>query len=669
MGVLYRARDTRLDRVVALKVMSAEVSEDPVFRRRFAEEARLAAAIDHPNVIPVYESGEHEGQLFIAMRFVTGTSLRELIRAESPMALPRVVGLLGQMAAALDAVHRAGLVHRDVKPDNLLIEPASSPGKGEHLYLVDFGLSRSDARSRLTQTGQIVGTVAYASPEQLHDSAVSAATDVYSLGCVLYEMLTGVRPFQRSNDAAVVYAHLSDPPPPASSVRAELPGEVDAVVAKAMAKEPGSRYQSAGEVASAFAAAAGLVTVSPAKVNDDAPTVMRGAAAREGSPSDSGGRSGRSRSRSPSRRSLVMLTTSVVVATVLGVAAVLVDWSGGAPGDLTAPTPSDTAPTRSDTRGPDDSGPGASVALDALPVSRMPPVTLQHHLASVAGGGRIEVRSVLKNLSPDHVAVGISIGEQRAIRVLGPGGEESVPLAFEVPGSPIRTEEGLRIWGEGRLDSPQIVWLVRRCDQVGSEGDDVIDQQAGSVVCALGGDDRIRAPDLSRWDATDDALELNVRAGFGEIGTYCLGQDLGGEVLGGDGTDLVSFERVALGGGVSADLHAGNAFPRASTATSPGGFPGKPFYCFAEVEALAGSPFADLLGAPIGGEAPSPLGVPEGVELDGGPGNDQLAGWASAAVLDGGSGEDQCFSDNPSATIVNCEESGPTPPFLPPPPG
>jgi serine/threonine protein kinase len=258
MSVLYRARDPQLQRVVALKIMSAALSEDDDFRRRFAEEARLAAAIDHPNVVPIYGFGQVGESLYIAMRYVPGTDLRKLLRVESSLAPARISDLLGQVAAALDVVHRRGMVHRDVKPDNVLITPPAPPDHLEYAYLADFGLTRSDTQSRITQAGQIVGTLAYAAPEQLRGEEVSGAADVYSLGCVLFECLVGDRPFRRNNDASVIYAHLHDPPPKVTEVRPDLPASLDGVIARALAKEPEARFGSAGDLLRAYRVAVGL---------------------------------------------------------------------------------------------------------------------------------------------------------------------------------------------------------------------------------------------------------------------------------------------------------------------------------------------------------------------------------------------------------------------------
>jgi serine/threonine protein kinase len=252
MGVVYLAEHERLKRKVALKVLAPELASDERFRSRFIRESELAASLDEPNVLPVYDAGEHEGSLYIAMRYVVGTDLRGLID-ESPLSLDDALTVVDGVAKALDAAHAKGLVHRDVKPGNILI--ARSPGSRaiEHVYLTDFGLTkRSTSRSGLTATGVFVGTLEYAPPEQFEGTTLGPRTDVYSLGCVLFECFVGEAPFRREQDAAVMYAHLHDPPPSARARRPELPGGIDRVIEKAMAKRPADRFSTAGELATAL---------------------------------------------------------------------------------------------------------------------------------------------------------------------------------------------------------------------------------------------------------------------------------------------------------------------------------------------------------------------------------------------------------------------------------
>ncbi len=254
MGVVYLAEHSRLRRKVALKVLPPELAEDERFRERFIRESELAASLDDPNVIPIYEAGEQDGVLFIAMRYVDGRDLKELIEREGPLEPHRVAAIVGQVASALDAAHGKGLVHRDVKPGNVLVAPRSGGSvPTEHVYLTDFGLTkRAASDSGLTGTGVFVGSLNYAAPEQFEGGTLDGRTDVYSLGCVLFESLTGVPPFRKDQDAALMHAHLHQAPPSATALRPELPPAVDPVIERAMAKRPDQRYPTAGGVAGAL---------------------------------------------------------------------------------------------------------------------------------------------------------------------------------------------------------------------------------------------------------------------------------------------------------------------------------------------------------------------------------------------------------------------------------
>jgi hypothetical protein len=262
MGVVYLAEQVRLRRLVAVKLITPELAEDDEFRQRFERESQLAASIDHPNVIPVYEAGEFDGALFISMRYVEGSDLRALIRAEGRIDPGRTSWLVSQVAAALDAAHGRGLVHRDVKPANVLV---TGPYGSEHAYLTDFGLTKHvSSSSGITHTGQWVGTLDYVAPEQIAGGALDARVDVYSLGCVLFEALTGRVPYPKESDVAKMYAHLNEPPDRVSTL---IPGTAplfDAVVQRALAKEPAGRFPSAGDLGrAALAAAAGQANTVP----------------------------------------------------------------------------------------------------------------------------------------------------------------------------------------------------------------------------------------------------------------------------------------------------------------------------------------------------------------------------------------------------------------------
>jgi serine/threonine protein kinase len=250
MGIVYRAHDPRLKRDVALKLLAPELVADEGFRERFLQESELAASLEHPNVIPIHDVGEAEGQLFIVMRLVEGGDLKRLLSDEGPVQPGRALLLVAQVADALDTAHTRGLVHRDVKPSNVLLD------EREHVYLADFGLTR-----RLGEAGtalgaaQSLGTIDYVAPEQIRGEEVDGRADLYSLGCLLYECLTGEPPFARASDAAVLFAHLEDQPP--------SPPGLEEVMTKALAKDPDERYQSGRELVEAAREALGIAEPRP----------------------------------------------------------------------------------------------------------------------------------------------------------------------------------------------------------------------------------------------------------------------------------------------------------------------------------------------------------------------------------------------------------------------
>ena len=253
MAVVYRAEDTRLGRKVALKVLTPVLAHNEQFQQRFIRESRLAASLDHPNIVPIYEAGEADGQLFIAMRYVAGSDLKGLLSQTGGLPLARLLRIFVQIGDALDAAHELGLVHRDVKPGNILVastQERTGHGYFDHVYLTDFGLTKrtTSLSGALTGTGHFLGTVDYVSPEQIQGAPVGPSTDIYALGCVLYECLTGQLPFHRDDDAALLWAHLVEAPPPVTSLRPDLSAAVDDVVARAMAKAPEDRYGSCHEL-------------------------------------------------------------------------------------------------------------------------------------------------------------------------------------------------------------------------------------------------------------------------------------------------------------------------------------------------------------------------------------------------------------------------------------
>ncbi|MGW7249506.1 serine/threonine-protein kinase [Streptomyces decoyicus] len=256
MAVVYRAEDLRLGRTVAVKLLAPELARNDTFRQRFAHESRVAAAIDHPHIVPVFEAGETDGVLYIAMRYVRGRDLRALLDRDGPLSLETACRIALQVASALDAAHAHDLVHRDVKPGNILIAEGTDSDRPEHAYLTDFGLTKKSlSLTGFTSVGQFVGTLDYVAPEQISGRPVDGRCDVYSLACVLFEMLTGAPPFRRDDDMALLWAHQYDPPPAPTELRPDLPEAVDAVFAEALAKVPEDRYETCRGFVAALRAA------------------------------------------------------------------------------------------------------------------------------------------------------------------------------------------------------------------------------------------------------------------------------------------------------------------------------------------------------------------------------------------------------------------------------
>jgi serine/threonine-protein kinase len=257
MAVVFRALDERLGRRVAVKVLAPWVAADPSFRRRFLHEARAAAKVDDPHIIPVYDSGDSGDVLWLAMRYVPGRDVRKLLADGGPLPPGRVGAIISPVASALDAAHAEGLVHRDVKPANMLLD--ARPGRPDHVYLSDFGLAKAQIASvALTMTGHVPGTPAYIAPEQIKGRAVDGRADQYALACAAFEMLTGRVPFERDEQLAVYWAHLNDEPPQLASVRPGLPAAADRVLSRALGKDPEQRYPTCSEFADALRAALGI---------------------------------------------------------------------------------------------------------------------------------------------------------------------------------------------------------------------------------------------------------------------------------------------------------------------------------------------------------------------------------------------------------------------------
>jgi pSer/pThr/pTyr-binding forkhead associated (FHA) protein len=261
MSAVYLADSVATGRQVALKVLASELASSEEFRRRFLRESRYASSLNQPNIVRVHAIGESDGLLYMAMDYIRGADLKTLLALEGPLEAERALRLLGQVASALDAVHASGVYHRDVKPGNVIVASGEGPEERDHCYLTDFGLSKNpsqDSRA-LTAAGAFVGTYHYTAPEQILGKEIDAAVDVYSLGCLVYECLTGEPPFQGKQEAEVLHAHIEEPPPPVREKRPDLPPRIDQVVAKAMAKSPADRYATCAALIQAARAA-----VSPA---------------------------------------------------------------------------------------------------------------------------------------------------------------------------------------------------------------------------------------------------------------------------------------------------------------------------------------------------------------------------------------------------------------------
>ncbi|MDP9226127.1 MAG: protein kinase [Actinomycetota bacterium] len=251
MSVVYLAEDLRLKRRVALKLLSSQLMDDEALRERLLTESELAASLDHPNIVPIYEAGEADGRIFISMRYVEGRDLKALL-GDGSLSPKRALAIVAQVAGALDAAHARGLVHRDVKPSNVLMAPTAGLDGSEHVYLADFGLTtRLSEQEFHAERGQLAGTIDYIAPEQIRGEQIDGRADLYSLGCLLFECLAGEPPFRQANDLELLFAHLEEDPPSLSEGRPELPQTIDPVLARALAKSPDDRYRSCGELVAA----------------------------------------------------------------------------------------------------------------------------------------------------------------------------------------------------------------------------------------------------------------------------------------------------------------------------------------------------------------------------------------------------------------------------------
>jgi len=292
MAVVYRALDLRLGRQVALKVLAARLAEDDAFRQRFIRESRAAAGVDHPHIIPVYEAGDADGVLFIAMRYVSAGDVRTLIQAQGMLSPARASAITSQAASALDAAHAHGLVHRDVKPGNILLDAV---GGRDHVYLADFGLSKHSLNTTtLTAAGQFMGTLDYVSPEQIQGRPADGRADQYALACTAVEMLSGTPPYKRDESMALLWAQLEAPPPLLTDLRPDLPPEINTVISTALAKSPADRFPTCLAFASALAA---VCEARPAVLRE--PTELAAALPQQAAPPAGGAPAGAAAAAAP----------------------------------------------------------------------------------------------------------------------------------------------------------------------------------------------------------------------------------------------------------------------------------------------------------------------------------------------------------------------------------
>ena len=493
MGVVYRATDLRLERPVALKVVAPELAENELFRRRFLKEPKLAAALDHPHVVPIYEAGEHEGRLYLAMRFVDGSDMRTLLRQDGGLPLERALAILEQVASALDAAHRRNLVHRDVKPANVLVD------EDGHAYLTDFGVTKQLGGDS-TDTGQIVGTLDYLAPEQIRGEAIDGRADQYALACVLYECVAGAPPFHRDTEAETLWAHMQERVPAVPDRPA-----LDPVLRKALAKEPGDRYGSCAELIEAARLALAGVRVPAGLVRRRWAVVAAGL--------------------------VVLAATAVAIILALG-------------GDESVPPPKPEAPARNGVAAID----GAGARLASFTRTDTPPSSV-----AVGEGGvwalslesrtvtRIDpaTKRVVKRLRMPSVPFDIAVGAGAVWTVSDDGLSRIDPRTAEITRTVKLPDKGYQgdlpfsVWG-----FPQIavgagaVWAINpdrtvsRIDPATGRREATIDVDAATIAAGEEGVWLIRGDDtfaVTPIDPTTNRVGRSIRVGAQSLSAVAVG--------------------------------------------------------------------------------------------------------------------------------------------------
>lgn len=515
MAIVFRALDESLNRQVAVKILAPELALDEDFRQRFIRESQLAAQVDHPHIIPVFAAGETDGVLYIAMRYVPGGNVGSLIRREGALPAARAAAIISSMAAALDAAHEAGLVHRDVKPTNMLVDVR--PGYPDHIYLSDFGIAKSaSSTSGLTQTGSFLGTLEYSAPEQIQGHPVDGRADQYALACSASMILAGSPPFHRDSDLAVLHAQLSEPPAPLAGRMPGIPAAVDHVLQRALAKAPADRYPSCGEFAAALSAALGLGSREATQRSDyprgtadaDTRTTIPSAApyisayaghAAASVPTRDAVGGAPTASPAPRRSGLVIAT--VVAAAILaaggGVTAAILASSSGptrAVG-ISAASPSESPTASAIATHSQAASPGVSPSLQAglLPTGGGPVSASIVHTVSDAAGGPGQVNSVAFSPDGDMMVTGGKNGEAflwsaqtgQLITSLRPDtGTKIYSVAFSADGALIAagaSNGSIYLWSAA---TGQLVGTA--ADPDGAEIDWVEFSPSGSTLAAAG---------------------------------------------------------------------------------------------------------------------------------------------------------------------------------------